>query len=85
MIAGIEGIEDLSMTTNGVFLDKFAVPLKEAGLHRINVSLDTLDPVKYQHITRGGTLENVLEGLRIASEAGLTPDQDQLCDRGNDR
>ncbi|MCK9398517.1 MAG: radical SAM protein [Bacteroidales bacterium] len=73
MIAGIEGIEDLSMTTNGILLDKFAIPLKEAGLHRINVSLDTLDPVRYQHITRGGSLENVLEGLRKASEADLTP------------
>lgn len=73
MIAGIEGIEDLSMTTNGILLDKFAVPLKEAGLHRINVSLDTLDPEKYQYITRGGSLENVLEGLKIAGKAGLNP------------
>jgi GTP 3',8-cyclase len=73
MIAGIKGIEDLSMTTNGILLDKFAVPLKEAGLQRINVSLDTLDPVKYQRITRGGSLENVIEGLRKAVEAGLTP------------
>lgn len=73
MIAEIEGIEDLSMTTNGILLDKFAIPLKEAGLQRINVSLDTLDPVRYQHITRGGILENVLEGLRKASEADLTP------------
>jgi GTP 3',8-cyclase len=73
MIAGIEGIEDLSMTTNGILLDKFAIQLKEAGLQRINVSLDTLDPAKYQYITRGGSLENVLEGLRKASEAGLFP------------
>jgi GTP 3',8-cyclase len=73
MIAGIEGLQNLSMTTNGIFLDKFALPLKEAGLQRINVSLDTLDPVKYQHITRGGSLENVLEGLNAAKEAGLLP------------
>ena len=73
MIAGIDGIEDLSMTTNGILLEKFAVPLKEAGLQRINVSLDTLDPLKYQHITSGGSLENVLDGLKAASEAGLTP------------
>jgi cyclic pyranopterin phosphate synthase len=73
MIAGIEGIEDLSMTTNGILLDKFSIPLKEAGLHRINISLDTLDPVKYHQITRGGTLENVLEGLKKSTEAGLTP------------
>jgi GTP 3',8-cyclase len=73
MIAEIEGLEDLSMTTNGILLDKFAVALKEAGLHRINVSLDTLDPEKYHSITRGGSLENVLEGLKIAGEAGLNP------------
>jgi cyclic pyranopterin phosphate synthase len=73
MIAGIEGLEDLSMTTNGILLDKFALTLKEAGLQRINVSLDTLDPVRYQKITRGGNLENVLEGLRIAGAAGLAP------------
>jgi GTP 3',8-cyclase len=73
MIAGIKGIEDFSMTTNGILLDKFALPLKEAGLQRINVSLDTLDPAKYQQITRGGILENVLIGLRKASEAGLSP------------
>ena len=73
MIAGIEGIEDLSMTTNGIMLDKFAVALKEAGLQRINVSLDTIDPLKYRYLTRGGSLENVLEGLRIAGEAGLSP------------
>jgi GTP 3',8-cyclase len=73
MIASIEGIEDLSMTTNGVMLDKFAIPLKEAGLQRINVSLDTLDPVKYKKITRGGELENVLTGLKAAKAAGLMP------------
>jgi cyclic pyranopterin phosphate synthase len=73
MIAGIKGIEDLSMTTNGVLLDKFAIPLKEAGLQRINVSLDTLDPMKYRHITRGGILENVLIGLRLARDAGFSP------------
>ena len=73
MIAVIPGIEDLSMTTNGILLDQFAFPLKEAGLQRINVSLDTLDPVKYGKITRGGNLENVLEGLKMAREAGLSP------------
>jgi cyclic pyranopterin phosphate synthase len=73
MIAGIKGIEDLSMTTNGVLLGQFAVSLKEAGLQRINVSLDTLDPARYQKITRGGALENVLEGIKKATQAGLTP------------
>lgn len=73
MIAGIEGLEDLSMTTNGTLLDKFAIPLKEAGLQRVNVSLDTMDSLKYQQITRGGSLENAVEGIKRASEAGLNP------------
>ena len=73
MIASIPGIEDYSMTTNGVLLEQFAVPLKEAGLHRINVSLDTLDPEKYRKITRGGDLQSVLEGLKKAKAAGLSP------------
>ena len=73
MIAAIPGIIDLSMTTNGILLDKFAFPLREAGLHRINVSLDTLDPEKFRTITRGGSIENVLEGLKQAKAAGLEP------------
>ncbi len=73
MIHGIEGIRDLSMTTNGILLEKFAKELKEAGLQRINVSLDTLQPNKFREITRGGELEKVLEGLRAASETGLAP------------
>jgi cyclic pyranopterin phosphate synthase len=73
MIASIQGIEDLSMTTNGILLDKYAVTLKEAGLQRINVSLDTMNAERYQKITRGGSLESVLEGLQKAREAGLTP------------
>jgi cyclic pyranopterin phosphate synthase len=73
MIAAIPGIVDLSMTTNGILLDKFAIQLKEAGLQRINVSLDTLDPEKYRIITRGGNIENVLEGLKQAKAAGLDP------------
>lgn len=73
MIARIPGIDDFSMTTNGVLLDEFAGPLKEAGLHRINVSLDTLDRTKYQKITRGGNIEDVLEGLKKAKAAGLDP------------
>ena len=73
MIASIPGVNDLSMTTNGILLSQFAVPLKEAGLHRINVSLDSLDPVKFSAITRGGNLEDVMNGLRSAKTAGLTP------------
>lgn len=73
MIASIPEIDDLSMTTNGILLDQSAVPLKEAGLQRVNVSLDTLDPEKYRVITRGGMLDKVLEGLKSAKEAGLAP------------
>jgi cyclic pyranopterin phosphate synthase len=73
MIAAIPGLIDLSMTTNGILLDKFAFPLKEAGLNRINVSLDTLDPEKFRKITRGGSIESVLEGLMQAKAAGLEP------------
>jgi cyclic pyranopterin phosphate synthase len=73
MLSKVAGIEDLSMTTNGQLLEHFARPLKDAGLHRVNVSLDTLDPVKYREITRGGEIENVLKGIRAAKEADLNP------------
>ena len=73
MIAAIPGIEDLSMTTNGMLLSQYAFRLKEAGLHRINVSLDTLDPVKYHKITRTGNVKMVLKGLLAARQAGLHP------------
>lgn len=73
MISGIEGIIDFSMTTNGTLLMRFAKELKEAGLHRVNISLDTLDPVYYREITRGGNLHDVLKGIESAEKAGLTP------------
>lgn len=73
MIAAIPGILDLSMTTNGILLEQFARPLKQAGLHRLNVSLDTLDAEKYSKITRGGELAGVLKGLEAARESGLHP------------
>ncbi|MCD4664911.1 MAG: GTP 3',8-cyclase MoaA, partial [Bacteroidales bacterium] len=73
MISKIKGIKDFAMTTNGVFLDRFARPLSEAGLHRVNISLDTLDPLKFKEITRVGELETVLKGIEAARVAGLTP------------
>jgi len=73
MLAAIPGIKDLAMTTNGTLLHKFAQPLAEAGLHRVNVSLDTLDPEKYSQITRVGSLEGALRGIQAAKNAGLTP------------
>ncbi len=59
------------MTTNGALLNKFARPLREAGVDRLNVSLDTLDPEKYAMITRGGRLADTLDGIAAAAEAGF--------------
>ncbi len=73
MIAEIPGINDLSLTTNGVLLDRFAEPLARAGLRRVNISLDTLDPERYRTITRVGALEDVLRGIEAARNAGLDP------------
>jgi GTP 3',8-cyclase len=73
LIAAIPGIEDISLTTNGLLLEKMAGPLAAAGLKRINVSLDTLDPEKYLRITRGGSLEKVWAGIEAAERAGLQP------------
>jgi len=67
------GFRAISMTTNGLRLRELARPLKEAGLERVNVSVDTLDAVKFHRITRWGKLETVLEGIRAAEEAGLVP------------
>lgn len=72
-IAHIQGVDDLSMTTNAILLKKFAAELKEAGLQRINISLDTLDPIKYSEITRGGSLEEALEGIMEAKKVGFSP------------
>jgi cyclic pyranopterin phosphate synthase len=72
-IAAIPGIHSLSMTTNGVLLSKLAGPLAEAGLDRVNVSLDTLDPAKFKRITRWGKLEDVWKGILSAEQTGLKP------------
>jgi cyclic pyranopterin phosphate synthase len=63
----------VALTTNGVRLRDLAAPLAEAGLRRVNVSLDTLDPEQFRRITRGGRLEDVLDGIRAAEAAGLRP------------
>lgn len=73
MLADINGIEDLSMTTNALLLEEFAKPLRQAGLNRVNVSLDTMDPIQYRYITRGGDIDKVIRGIDAAIEAGLTP------------
>jgi cyclic pyranopterin phosphate synthase len=72
-LAAIEGLRDIALTTNGSLLAQKAVTLKAAGLQRINVSLDTLDPDKFRRIRRRGELQQVLDGLFAARAAGLEP------------
>ncbi len=73
MISSIEGIKDLSMTTNGLLLFDYAEILKENGLKRINISLDTLIPENYKKITRGADIEKVLKGIEKAKQLGFDP------------
>lgn len=73
MISEIEGIEEVSMTTNGILLEEYAMDLAAAGLNRVNVSLDTINPDKYRKITRGGDIKKVFRGIDAAIKAGLTP------------
>jgi len=73
MISSISGVKDISMTTNGVLLEKYARELVSAGLHRINISLDTLKFDRFSQITRTGTLADTLKGLKAARDAGLNP------------
>ncbi|MEI8005690.1 MAG: radical SAM protein [Bacteroidota bacterium] len=72
-VAALPGILDLGLTTNGILLEEYAQPLALAGLHRINISLDTMDPGRFNEITRGGDLSKVLLGIEAAQKAGLKP------------
>lgn len=72
-IAAIPGVRSLTMTTNGVLFARLAGQLAQAGLQRVNFSLDTLDPEKFRRLTRCGTLEDVWAGIRAAEAVGLTP------------
>ncbi|MHA1238481.1 MAG: GTP 3',8-cyclase MoaA [Candidatus Odinarchaeia archaeon] len=72
-ISQIPKIKEVSMTTNGTFLSEYAFDLKKSGLKRVNISLDSLDPVKYRKLTGGGELEKVLDGINAALDAGLVP------------
>jgi len=69
----IDRLEDISLTTNGFFLSEYAEKLKEAGLNRVNISLDSLQEEKYKKITRGGSLGKALKGISSALKAGLLP------------
>lgn len=71
--AAVDGIEDVAMTTNGIRLPHMARSLAEAGLHRVNVHIDTLNPERLPKIMRWGSLEKLWAGIEAAEEAGLTP------------
>jgi len=73
MLSQIEGIDDISLTTNGLLLRRYAAALKQAGLKRVNVSLDTLKRERFQRITGSDRLSDVLAGMEEARRAGLTP------------
>ena len=72
-VAALPGIDEVNLTTNGHLLADHAQALADAGLTRVNVSMDTLDPERFRAITRGGTLERVLAGIAAARAAGLSP------------
>ena len=73
MIRKIPEIREITMTTNGILLAEYAEKLKNAGLDRINVSIDSVNPEHFKRITRGGNLEDVFAGIAAAKRAGLTP------------
>jgi cyclic pyranopterin phosphate synthase len=73
MLGRLPGVEDLALSTNAVLLRQHAVALREAGLKRVNVSLDTLDPDTFRRISVNASLEQVMDGIAAAEEAGLTP------------
>ncbi len=70
-IAQTPGIDTVAMTTNGILLDKMAQPLVEAGLQRVNISIDTLNPEKFKKLTRWGDVQDVWRGVHAAEAAGL--------------
>jgi cyclic pyranopterin phosphate synthase len=72
-LRSLTGLEAIALTTNGVLLPRFAGPLAEAGLSRVNLSLDSLDPDAYARVTRGGELADALAGLDAALDAGFAP------------
>src|SRR5436305_4115795 len=70
-LAAVPGIKDIGLTTNGILLAPLAGALRDAGLRRINVSLDTMDPRKFEELTRRTGVEQVIEGIHAAREAGF--------------
>lgn len=72
-IAGLPNTREIGMTTNGLKLTRLAQPLKDAGLRRVNISIDSLDPAKFKRITRWGNVHDVLAGIQASERAGLLP------------
>jgi len=70
-LGGLEGLEDFTVTTNGTQLDRYAAALRSAGVTRVNISLDSLRPARFKHITRVGDLNKVLNGIEAAEAAGF--------------
>ena len=87
MLAAIEGIEDICLTTNGLLLGDAAAPLRKAGLQRVTISLDSLDPETFVRMAQRGNVETVLRGIEAARAAGLGPIKiNTVVERGvNDR
>lgn len=81
-MARTPGVKTLAMTTNGLLLDKLAGPLAAAGLSRVNISLDTLDPAKFHRLTRWGQVEDVWRGIEAAEAAGLRVKLNAVVVRG---
>jgi len=73
MLSQIKGIEEISLTTNGTLLKRYAIELKQAGLKRVNISLDTLKSDRFRYITRCGELRDALDGIDAAMDADLQP------------
>jgi cyclic pyranopterin phosphate synthase len=85
-MAAAPGVETVAMTTNGLLLDRLAGPLADAGLQRVNISIDTLDPAKFKRLTRWGEVEDVWAGIQAAEAAGLEIKLNAVVVRGyNDR
>ena len=77
-----EGIEEVTITTNGQVLDRYLEDLKAAGVDGINISLDTLDPERFRSITGGGSLDKTLRGIRLSKEAGSRTKVNCLLQKG---
>jgi cyclic pyranopterin phosphate synthase len=81
-LAALPGIETMVMTTNGLLLDKLAEPLAKAGLQRVNISIDTLNPQKFKTLTRWGNVDDVLAGISAAEAVGMGVKLNSVVVRG---